>query len=102
MIVSVRNGRLGNQLFQYCAMRKLQPRGKIISVGMTEITSTIDGLEMHNLEFGKSAKIYRIIRRTLECIARSLRLISYVDEEVNETGSTFRVTNGLIRNIVYF
>jgi hypothetical protein len=29
MTISVRNGRLGSHLFQYCAMRKLQPRGKI-------------------------------------------------------------------------
>lgn len=100
MIIVFRHGQLGNQLFQYCAMRKFQPHGKIISVGMAEITSSIKGLEMRNLELKRL--VATILKRVVEFIAQSLRLISFVEEKANETGSTFSVARGLITNIVYF
>lgn len=105
MIIFFERGQLGNQLFQYCAMRKFQPRGSIIAIGLTELKAAFSGVDLVGATwFGKLLE--RIVRRVgeqrINYVARELRIFTVVEEDFCGTGVEFKVTPGLLRQIAYF
>ncbi len=104
MIIFFESGRLGNQLFQYCALKRFQKKGAIFLVGMRSLKDTFQGIEVAGgtrLAYG----IERIVRRLgtgpFDTLARKLRLIGYIKEHRTPNGSEFRINNGLLKNIHY-
>jgi len=105
MIVFFESGKLGNQLFQYCAMKKFQPDGLIVAVGMRELKDNFSGIEIVGLsKFGKLIEkiIRRIGEKRTEYASTKLRLLTMVEEVRSSSGIKFSVTPGLIKNLIYF
>jgi hypothetical protein len=105
MIIFFEGGRLGNQLFQYCAIRKYQPKGKFVAIGMRDLRDNFSGI---NIEGGSlTGKIARTILHLLgkdyvELMASRLRLMSIVEERKEPEGIGYRVKRGLFGNVLYF
>ncbi len=105
MIIFFEKGRLGNQLFQYCAMKKYQPDGMIIAVGMRELRAGFDGIDIAG-----TSKCWRVLEtilrligeRPIEYAARKLRILTMVEEIRSAHGIEFGLTQGLLRNAIYF
>lgn len=105
MIIFFENGRLGNQLFQYCALRKFSPNALIIAVGMRELRMNFTGIDLlestvwHDL----LESALRLIGSSIyELLAIRLRLMTFVIEERTSSTVTFKITNGLLKRLVYF
>ena len=105
MIIFFESGRLGNQLFQYVAMRKFQPQGPILAIGMSDLKMGFDGIDLVGAtRFGQFLeRIARRVgeRRIANAACRS-RLLTLVEEVKAPDGVSFRVTPGIVRRLVYF
>jgi hypothetical protein len=105
MIIFFEDGRLGNQLFQYCAMRKFQPKGVIFAVGMNDLVAGFSGIELLRCTQCENLPrhlFYRISRKLIELGALKFRLISTVREVRSSTGVSFKFEPGLFRKMIYF
>jgi hypothetical protein len=58
MILFFQNGELGNQIFQYCGLKKYFPNHKLIFFGCEKLKNTFDNLEVSFISKEKS-KIVR-------------------------------------------
>lgn len=104
MIIFFENGRLGNQLFQYCGLKKLQKNGKLNVVGMYKLTSLFEGIEINNDEM-----FYKIINKIvcflgenrIKFITNKLHIIGSIEEVITSSGCKYYKKNGIIRNIHY-
>ena len=104
MIVFFAKGRLGNQLFQYCALRNLPHANPIMAFGMDSLAQYFDG---HCLA-GASAT-YRLMRKMfqrlgpqrLESFARRVRLLTLAEERANEGQITFAITPGIVKRLTF-
>lgn len=105
LILFIENGRLGNQLFQYCAMRKFDPSGRILVLGMDDLRSMFTGIEVKAVPKLGSVLLY-LVRRyglaALEYFSEHMRLLTRVDEIQTEIGADFSVKPGLLRRLTYF
>lgn len=105
MILFYEDGRLGNQLFQYCAVRLYQPRGKLIALGMKDLTENFVGLDVET-DTLVGVFVRRIMKlmgeKKIGFLARKLRLLTLVEEQRSEAGVGFKVSKGLIPHIAYF
>lgn len=105
MIIFFESGRLGNQLFQYSAMRKFQPRGRILAVGMSDLKAIFTGLKIiDNKNIGKLLHwiIKTIGEKRIALLAKKMRLLTVVEELQMPNKALFEVHYGLIKNVVYF
>lgn len=104
MIINFESGQLGNQLFQYCALKRYQPESALYLIGMQSLKSTFIGVEVAGGTV-LDLLIERFIRRLginrLDTLARKLQLIGLIEEYRTVTGSEFKVNNGLLRNVYY-
>lgn len=104
MIIIFECGRLGNQLFQYCALKKIQKDGSFFFIGPQSIDSVIDGLELAG-----NSRIETIIRqllvwlgpRWLYSLARKLQLIGLVEEHTTSSDYEYEINNGLFKKIYF-
>jgi hypothetical protein len=111
VIIIFKSGELGNQIFQYLAIKKYDNSAWIISFGLDEITEIFD-LDLINIPSPKEEDtfLYKIFFKTclqvlpffLRLLAQNFRLISTVGEKRSKEGSEFQITNGLFTKIVYF
>lgn len=105
MIIFFESGRLGNQLFQYCAMKKYQPRSLIVALGMRELKDNFAGIDIVGV-----SKLGKIVERFIGCIGKKrieyvtkeMRILTMVEEVRSSSGIKFSVTPGLLKNLVYF
>lgn len=107
MILFFQSGRLGNQLFQYCAMKAFPQKGKIVAIGFSELCAIIDGVEIPSCSprpgFPLGQRILlRFFRPLIRSMSLSLRLLSVVTEDVHVRRSTYSVKPGLVPNAFYF
>lgn len=105
MIIFFEYGRLGNQLFQYCALRTFSPHGLIIAVGMRELRTNFTGialLEATPLEKILETGLRLIGRGIFEFLANRLRLLTLVVEERISSTAKFRIRRGVFKGLVYF
>ncbi len=104
MIIFFEAGRLGNQLFQYCGLKKFKKKGPLFLVGMNSLKSMFPGIEVAGrswLESLTAQLIYRLGTRRLNMMSKKIRLIGLIKEYRPVTGREFRVHNGLLKNIYY-
>lgn len=104
MIIFFETGRLGNQIFQYCAMRKFQPDGAILAIGMNDLKTCFSGIKFLNKTW-IGVSLEKVIRRAGETKLLMLarwRLISLVEEVNNEGKIDFQVKRGLLGGVYYF
>jgi hypothetical protein len=104
MIIFFQSGRLGNQLFQYCAMRKLRPKDCIVAIGMADLSEIFDGIDLRNKSvFGGWIKRFvdSFGEKRVASLAK-MRLFSHVEEVQTEEGVGFKLSQGLIRGVLYF
>jgi len=104
MVIFFANGRLGNQLFQYCALRNLPHADPIIAFGMDSLSQHFDG---HCL-MGDSATS-RLIRKMFQrlgpqrlgSLARRIRLLTLAEERALEGQITFSITPGIVKRLAF-
>jgi hypothetical protein len=105
VIIFFENGRLGNQLFQYCAMKKFKSDNLIVAVGMRELRDNFSGIEIAGASrFGRAAEkiIGRIGKNRIEFVAKTMRILTMVEEVRSPSGIEYRVTPGLFNSQIYF
>lgn len=105
MIIFFESGRLGNQLFQYCAMKKYQSNNPIVAIGMHELRNNFSGIDTANTALlGRVAEaiLARIGRDRIEYVAKRLRILTMVEEVRSPMGIEFSVMRGLLKNQIYF
>jgi hypothetical protein len=81
MIIFLENGRLGNQLFQYSALKKEFPKDRIILIGFDELSELFDlgdSIIIPKKWFGKVT--YKWFRNAI-FLLRLTRLISGIEED---------------------
>lgn len=105
MIIFFESGRLGNQLFQYCAIKKYRPGDFLLAFGMHELKANFTGISfarntIRNRVLGRI--ISRIGKERMEWIAGRLRLMTLVVEERTTSAIKFKVRKGVFGNLVYF
>lgn len=105
MIIFFESGRLGNQLFQYCAMKKFQPNSLVVALGMRELKDNFSGIDIVGIsKLGKLIErvIGHIGRKRIEYAASKLRILTIVEEERSPSGIKFKIKPGLLKNQIYF
>jgi hypothetical protein len=103
MVIAFENGQLGNQLFQYCALRRFR-EGPLFLVGMSSLKSMFNGVEVSGTAVCSSfieKLIIRFGKSRLDCLARKWRVIGLIEEQRSDTGSTLEVSKGTFKNIYY-
>ena len=111
MIIFFKSGELGNQIFQYLAIKKYDNSSRIITFGLDEINDIFD-LDLINIPSPKDQDnlIYKIFFRLciqilpffLRLLSQYFQLISTAGEKRTQEGSEFQITKGLFSSIVYF
>ena len=93
MIVFLESGRLGNQLFQYAALRTLaRPGERVVLVGFDQLRSVFEGLDA-SFPIRSGAVAYRAcqaLRGGVERIAAATRLLPLVRQDP-QTGCPQRI-----------
>lgn len=80
MIVCFENGRLGNQLFQYAALRKLYPNCRIVLFGFGALKQGFESVEALVFEEGQLSRwLVFVLKRTLFGLAK-FRIIGTIQE----------------------
>ena len=101
MIIFFENGRLGNQIFQYCAIKKFHKKGSIFLIGMHSLQTMFTGIEVvKNLRFIEKL-FFHFGKGPLDLLAKKLHVISLLTEEVTIEGSKLKVHNGFFKNFIY-
>ena len=99
MIIFFKSGELGNQIFQYLAIKKYDNSSRIITFGLDEINDIFD-LDLINIPSPKDEDnlIYKIFFRLciqilpffLRLLSQYFRLISTAGEKRTQEGSEFK------------
>jgi hypothetical protein len=98
-VLLIERGRLGNQLFQYAAIRSRFREQSLSVIGFDDLLAVFDGVEARQLL--SSTRIPgRLVRRLRPWIDRALshgRLLPTLGENVNGTSLEVQTTAGLLR-----
>ncbi len=99
MIFHLRHGQLGNQIFEYCNLKKNFPKEKIILIGMSELKTLYD-IKEQNYFKGNSIyiKILRILSKKIEYFILKSKLFSIIKE--NKLSKPV-VIKGLFNNLKF-
>ena len=104
MIIFFAEGRLGNQLFQYCALRNLPYADPIMAFGMDFLSQHFDGhclavdLATHRL---KRKMFQRLGPQRLEILARKTRLLTLAEERTHAGLITFAIMPGIVKRLTF-
>lgn len=111
MIIFFQSGQLGNQIFQYLAMKKFDNDAKVIFIGADALVKVF-ALDIINIRLPKKEDNYSyklffrftsyFLPSILLFLSDSIRLISSVEESRNSNGSKFLTKHGLIKKIIFF
>lgn len=71
MIVFIESGRLGNQLFQYAALRSLSADATLVLIGFDDLRSVFDGVEAR-FPLGGGSAFFRTLQRVRPALDRAL------------------------------
>lgn len=102
MMIFMECGRLGNQLFQYCALRN-HKKGALFLIGMHSLKSMFDGVEIAGSSwYGWLFEriISRLGRDRLVSLEK-IKIIGLIQEILSPTGSRIVEHRGLISNVFY-
>jgi hypothetical protein len=104
MIIFFADGRLGNQLFQYCGLRTLSRSDSLCVFGMDALRRCFDGHTLRPSSLGaKLARslVRRLGQRRIDRCARTLHLLTLAEESAAEEGIAFTIRPGLLRRWYY-
>lgn len=107
LIIAYENGRLGNSLFQYAALREFAPHASILLVGMDDLRRGFEGVAVSRYSIplvddgrGRFRKRQVKLLAGLTNVLTRFRLISVADEDTSRAIPAPRVTRGLFAGIV--
>lgn len=103
MVIFFENGRLGNQLFQYCGLKKEFKNHRIILFGFKEFFHVInshDQIFRVPLFLGK--KRFQLLLKKLLIILVKLRFITHAWETNEIGGNRIIKKTGFFKNVIYF
>ncbi|WP_084087548.1 alpha-1,2-fucosyltransferase [Aerolutibacter daejeonensis] len=103
MIIFFESGRLGNQLFQYSALKTVAKDERLFLVGFDDIRAVFDGLEAC-FPAPRGSAMYQICQRLRPAANRRLpmsRLVGIVRENSAPGGIAVDASSGLINRIKY-
>ena len=100
MILFPENGRLGNQLFQYCGLQAFLPNQRIIFFGFEDLSSfCIDSYAIFvTRKFFLSSYLFKAFCVSLLLLSR-FRILSQISEELYAENYKLVVRKGLFSNI---
>jgi hypothetical protein len=103
MIIFIEYGRLGNQLFQYAALKTIGKEEQLYLIGFDSLSSLFDGIEtkfpLQNNSF--ICRSLKKIRPNLNHLLENIRLFKYLKEHSSENKRYIEVQSGLIPQIKY-
>lgn len=86
-------------------MKKFQPGGLIVAVGMRELKDGFSGIDIVGVsKFWQMVEkiIGRIGKKRIEYAATKMRILTIVEEVRSPSGIEFSVKTGLLKNQIYF
>ena len=104
MIIFVESGRLGNQLFQYAALRTLlENNERMVLFGFDDLLSVFDGVQAKVIPLGRGFrhKLLSKLRPKLEQIVDNFALVGVVSETFDRNVLSIQIRAGLIGSIRY-
>lgn len=102
LIIFFEYGRLGNQLFQYAAIKSLYPNYRLILFGFSSLDKLI---ETNNTQIiSDKSKIGYLLKRAIRIslnILSKIKLFNCISEEVLYGKHNIKLKRGLYKNIIY-
>lgn len=95
-------GRLGNQLFQYSALKMLYPSDYILLVGFNDLKKIITKIDAFIINIERFSKLFKYLFINLINASAMLRLIGSKYEVINNTEFNIITKKGLIPGIYLF
>ena len=100
ILIFFENGRVGNQLFQYCGIKNLYPNHIVILFGLKDLQKTFCNLDAYFIgcEWLKRWKLFGMVKSLFRVMV-SLRLISGARESNGVTENSILSKKGLFSKI---
>ena len=97
MVIYFKDGRLGNQVFQYVGLRSNFPDERIMLFGFDALNEAIEGVDAHifTSKFPFIIVVHRVFAMLLKLLAR-LRLINEGSEFSDQKHYAFNIKKGII------
>ena len=105
MVIFFESGRLGNQLFQYCVLRKIEPGKPLFLLGLQSLKSMFVGIDCAG-ETACDRLMERLLCtsmgvRVLDTLSRRLGIIGWIVERRTEAHTNMQMRKGIIPNIYF-
>jgi len=101
MIIFFEHGRLGNNIFQYAALRQLYPKHRLVCFGCGDLKKIIYPIDVISLEKGIIPSwVLLVLRKTLSLFAK-IKLIGIVYESYSGSDYSVVESKGLIPNFYF-
>lgn len=99
MLIFRENGRLGNQIFQYAALRTLcREKEKLVLLGFEELQATFNGIDAQIIN-SRSSRIERYFYYRLFSFMSQNVLFTRIQESENSAHPTIKQHSGLVENM---
>lgn len=103
MLIKFENGRLGNQIFQYLALKSYAPKDKIVLIGMEPLNHMFEGIEADFI-LPQNSRIVKAFTARLSKVAvflsSSIPLASTLEEILSPQSNKLFCKQNLLKNIV--
>ena len=97
MILFYENGKLGNQLFQYCGIKKYFPNHRIIFFGLDNLRKTFDKVDATFIQ--KRKLTYKIIFRLIKLILFLLAYVEFIGQIKKGNNFTHKIIFDVLTNL---
>lgn len=98
MIIKFESGFLGNQLFQYCGIKKYFPKHKLVFFGFSDLKSLCNIFDVFFINFNQDLLYNKLIRRLLFFLS-DIKIIGKITETHCLNKYIINVHKGLFWNI---
>jgi hypothetical protein len=99
MILLIKDGRLGNQLFQYIGLKNYFPKESLFFLGFENIQNLFTNIDGHFIFNKKIKPIYFYVLVSIIIFLSKIRLIGRIYEDVNSSYKII-VKRGVLWNIL--
>ena len=101
MIIFFEGGRLGNQIFQYCGLKKICGKDRIYIYGMHSLKKSFINLDLIKSNFLIDYMIRRIGQKRFLYLSKKIGFIGYIEEKDEAGEVMFYRHPGLIKSIYF-
>ena len=106
MIFFFENGRLGNQLFQYCGLRQYFREHNLFFFGCSSLQNSFNSIDAIFIKLKSNSFLYRVLKKIFLFLAK-FKLLGLITEITVNNNTKLYVRRGLLWNIflahnVYF